>query len=274
MGEKLPHGRWSSVDFSAPEVRQLCVDMFTEVCSNYDVDGIELDFCRHLELFREVAKGGKASSEQLDMLTDMMKSIREMTERIGLEKKTPILVSVRVPDSFGYCKDIGIDLESWMKQGLIDMVIASDYFRLNTWDYFVEAGNKYGVKVYAGLSEPRVKKEHPLLIRRQTPVFRARASAAWKAGVDGLYLFNQFNPQQPYFAEVDDPAKLKLKNKLYFVTNRNGVPDKYLKDGSKYARLPLVTPQNTLVLKNGVTVDLPVEIGEEGNSPDVYLILY
>lgn len=55
MGEKLPYGRWSAVDYSYPEIRDLCVQYYTEVCENYDVDGIELDFsgiCFYLRMLQ------------------------------------------------------------------------------------------------------------------------------------------------------------------------------------------------------------------------------
>ena len=69
MGERLPNGRWSSVDFNQQKIRDLCVEFFKEVCDNYDVDGVELDFLRHFEIFKTVGWGGIASQEQLDMLT-------------------------------------------------------------------------------------------------------------------------------------------------------------------------------------------------------------
>ncbi|MCX7008881.1 MAG: family 10 glycosylhydrolase, partial [Kiritimatiellaeota bacterium] len=51
VGEPLkrtPFGRWSSVDYARPEIRDLAFRFIEEVCRNYDVDGVELDFFRHL----------------------------------------------------------------------------------------------------------------------------------------------------------------------------------------------------------------------------------
>ncbi len=177
-GEKFPHGRWSAVDFSHAEIRDLCVQYCTEVCRNYDVDGIELDFFRHLYLFKNVARGETAGTAQLGLITDMVKKIREMTEKRGMEKGKPILVTARIPDSMEYCRAVGIDIESWIEQGLIDIVVASDYFRLNPWRYLVDRRHTGDVKMYAGLSEPRINGEHPLLKRRQNAVYCARSAAA------------------------------------------------------------------------------------------------
>lgn len=272
-GEKLPFGRWSALDFSYTRIRDLCVQYYAEVCENYDVDGIELDFFRHLHLFGNVARGDVATQEQRDMLTDMLVQIRAMTERAGMKKGKPILVLVRVPDSSEYCKNVGIDIENWMAKGLVDIVVGSDYFRLNPWKYLVEMGHKYNVKVYAGLSEPRVKSEHPLLVRFQNPVFRARSAAAWQAGVDGLYIFNEYNIRSRYLSEIGNPGKLKNKDKLYFVTYLYKDPNTYLKDGDSYSGLPLLLPSNPADLDLN-QAEFPLEIGDESVPAKIALILY
>lgn len=272
-GEALPHGRWSSVDFNHQEIRDLCVQYYTEVCENYDVDGIELDFFRHCYLFKEVARGAVATSAQLNMFTEMLTQIREMTERVGMKKGKPILLLVRIPDSIEYCQGVGIDLETWMDKGLVDIVVGSDYFRLNPWKSLVEAGHKYGVKVYAGLSEPRVSKEHSLLNRLQNPVYRARSAAAWQAGVDGLYIFNEYNTRSQYLREIGNAKKLENKNNLYFVTYLNASPKSYLNGGEKYQSLPLLTPPTPDTLDTS-PVEFPIELGDENVSAEVALILY
>jgi len=272
-GEALPHGRWSAVDFSHQEIRDLCVQYYTEVCENYDVDGIEMDFFRHLYLFRNVARGDVATAEQLETFTGMLTEIREMTEKVGMRKGKPILFLVRVPDAIEYCRGVGIDLETWMAKGLVDIVVGSDYFRLNPWKYLVEQGHRYGVKVYAGLSEPRVQKEHPLLIRLQNPVFRARAAAAWHAGVDGLYIFNEYNTRSLYLSEIGSTDKLKDKNNLYFATYLNANPNSYLKNGIRHSNLPLLTPSNPLILDSQPR-ELSIETGDESMPARLALILY
>ena len=272
-GEKFPHGRWSAVDFSHAEIRDLCVQYCTEVCQNYDVDGIELDFFRHLYLFPSIARGQVATREQLDLMTGMVKQIRDMTETCGMAKSKPIVVLVRIPDSVEYCRAVGIDIETWMKQGLIDIIVGSDYFRLNPWRYLAAAGHSGGVKVYAGLSEPRVNDEHPLLKRRQNAVYCARSAAAWQAGVEGIYSFNEYATRNRYLSEIGHVEKLKNKNTLYFATYVNGKPDSYLKNGAGYATLPMLTPSNPIPLTDH-EVALEMEIGREEMAAQVALLLY
>jgi hypothetical protein len=41
------YGVWSAVDYGLPQIRDLAFDYCEEVCRNYNVDDIELDFFRH-----------------------------------------------------------------------------------------------------------------------------------------------------------------------------------------------------------------------------------
>ena len=275
-GEHMAAGRWSAVDFTRKQIRDLEVNYVTEVCENYDVDGVELDFFRHLYLFKRVVKGGVASDSERAMLTDMLRRIRRMTEQVGMQKGRAILLAVRIPDSLGYCYDLGIDLEQWLKEGLVDIIIGSGYFRLNQWKYLVDLGHKYHVKVYAGLSEPRVRNEHKHLKRNNRMVYRGRAAQALQEGVDGIYLFNQFSvasSRMSYLREIGKPEILKKKNKLYFFTSRDGNPGSYLKNGKKYQQRQILTPANPVAL-SGKPFKGTLIVGQEEKDAKAELLLY
>jgi Glycosyl hydrolase-like 10 len=273
-GQRFPSGRWSAVDFTHPEIRDLAVKYITEVCENYDIDGVELDFFRHLYLFKSVVKGGKASASERAMLTEMIRKIRRMTERVGMKKGKAILVAIRVPDSVEYCRDLGIDLRQWLKEGLVDIIIGSGYFRLNPWKYLVKLGHKYQVKVYAGLSEPRVRNEHRKLRRQNKLVYRARAAQALHEGVDGIYLFNQFSvssPRMSYLREIGKPEILSKKNKLYFVTCRDGNPSRDLTNGVRHRQRPVLTPGHPASLA-GKPYKGAILVGNDGKVANAQLL--
>lgn len=275
IGENLPNGRWSSVDFTHKEVRDLCVQFYKEVCENYDVDGVELDFLRHFEIFKTVGRGGIATQEQIDMLTEMVSRIRKVTEEAGMKRGNPILVLTRVPTSPEYAKRAGVDIVKWIDEGLVDIVVGSCYFRLDFWENFAKLGNDKNVKIYAGLSESRVRDEHPLLIRQQNSVFRARAAAAWEAGLDGIYSFNEYNSRVKYLSEIGDRDKLKKTNNLYFVTYRDYTAGRYLKGGDDFFKMPRLSPSPGNQLKfNSGPFDFDIEIGDESADADVYAALF
>ena len=274
IGERLPNGRWSSVDFAHKEIRDLCVQFFKEVCDNYDVDGVELDFLRHFEIFKTVGQGGIATQEQLDMLTDMVSQIRKVTEEAGMKRGNPILILTRIPTSPEYAKRAGVDIVKWIDEGLVDIVAGSDYFRLDFWKNFVKLRKNRNVKIYAGLSESRVREEHPLLVRQQNSVFRARAAAAWQAGLDGMYSFNEYNTRVKYLSEIVDKEKLKLTNNLYFVTYNDYTAGRYLNGGDDFFKMPRLspTPGNHKKFTSG-PFDFDIEIGVESARADVYAVI-
>ncbi len=275
IGEKLPNGRWSSVDFAHKEVRDLCVQFFKEVCENYDVDGVELDFLRHFELFKTVGRGGIASQEQVDMITDMVRQIRKVTEEAGMKRGNPILVLTRVPTSPEYAKRAGADIGKWIEEGLVDIVVGSDYFRLDFWQNFAKLGKDKNVKIYAGLSESRVREEHPLLVRQQNAVFRARAAAAWEAGLDGMYSFNEYNTRVKYLSEIGHPDKLKKTNNLYFVTYGDYTASRYLKDGNDFFKMPRLSPSPGTHKNFGSgPFSFDIELGDESLNAKIYALIY
>lgn len=253
------YGTWSSVNYAVPEVRELAYRIFEEVCQKFDVDGVELDFFRHACYFKSVADGGLARPKELDMMTDLVRRIRRMTEREGLRRGRPILVAIRVPDSLEFCRGIGLDLEKWLAEGLVDILSGTCYFQCNPWEYLINLGHRHGVPVYPCLSESRVLGE-TRLARQSIESYRARAMRAWSAGADGIYLFNMFDPRAALWRELGDPVTLRSKDKLYFVTPRNGDPERYLADGRKHRNVPILTPSDAWLLpsEEARIVELPV----------------
>ncbi|NUQ01059.1 MAG: hypothetical protein HUU35_14515, partial [Armatimonadetes bacterium] len=256
-----PHGRWSSVDYGRPEVRELAFRYLEEVCTNYDLDGVELDWLRHSCFFRSVAQGGKASDAERGAVTDLMRRVRAMTEAIGQRRGRPILVAIRVPDSVDYCRDLGLDLETWLGEGLADILITTCYFRLNPWSYTVGLARRHGVVAYPCLSDSRVQGETRFR-RGSLEGYRGRAANAWAAGADGIHLFNIFNPAAPQFRELGSPAALRGKDKLFFVTYRDGDPADWLAGGEAYRTVPVLTPAHPVALQPQ-PCELEFEVGEE-----------
>ena len=240
--ERPRHGSWTSVNYALPEVRDLAFRYIEEVCRSYDVDGIELDFFRHMSYLKSVAWGGEASAAERRGITDLMRRIRAVTEETGLRRGRPLLLAARVPDSAEYARRVGLDLEAWMREGLVDIMIGSGYFRLNPWQEWVALGKPYGTAMVAGLSESRTSGEDKRFGRGRAESYRARAMQAWQAGVHGIYIFNVYNAGTSWLKEVGEPDALAQLDKHYFATVRNGKPQSYLRNGQRFRSLPQLTP--------------------------------
>jgi len=195
-------------------------------------------------------------------MTDLLRRLRVMTETEGLRRGRPILVAVRVLDSVGYCRDMGLDIEVWLKERLIDLLVTTDYHRLNPWEYSVKLGHKYNVPVYPCLSDPRVRGETRFK-RNSIEAYRGRAMNAWAAGADGIHIFNNFNPRHPIWWELGDLVKLRTLDKLYFVTVRDGDPNRFLANGSRHRTVPVLAPSQPARLSVGQPYRVSIVVGDD-----------
>ena len=167
-------------------------------------------------------------------------------DRLSLVKKSEAELSL---DTRYGTRAVGLDLETWLDEGLVDIITGSGYFRMNPWRYLAELGHRYGVKVYAGLSDSRVQADTAPFSRRSQESYRARAASAWQAGVDGIYIFNMFNPRSRFLREIGEPEVLAGLSKTYFATVRGatsrgyGNPDFWIADGSQWRNVPVLTPE-------------------------------
>jgi hypothetical protein len=267
--EKKPTGVWdgrvwSGVDYGCREVRERAFRFMEEVCRNYDVDGIEMDFFRHPVYFRCHAWGQPCGQEQRDQMTRLVRRVRVMTEQVGLRRGRPILVAVRVPDAVGYCEAIGLDITRWLQEGLVDILIPSDYFQLSPWEESVSLGHRYGVPVYPCLSESRIAGEAGAR-RNQLEVYRARAMNVWRSGADGVYTFNLFwPPNHQVWRELGDPEVLKKLDKTYYVAYRGfRYADVYLPGGSRFIKIPTLCPERPVTLKQGEIQSTVLTVGDD-----------
>ncbi|MGB0579252.1 MAG: hypothetical protein ACPGVU_06070, partial [Limisphaerales bacterium] len=218
VGERLPGRPYGSrsacgVDYGIPEVRDHLFRMVEEVVQSHDLDGVELDFFRHTIFFLRHAREGRVGTDEREQMTNLVRRIRKMFDREGRKRGRPILLSIRVPDSVGFCRDIGLDIERWLQEDLVDLLMPSGYFRLTPWSESVALGQKHDVPVYANLSEARVmEKGFKRDWKRYTAeAFRARALRAWNAGVNGIYTYNIFyffRTEHPIWNELGDPNAL------------------------------------------------------------------
>jgi hypothetical protein len=242
-GDKFPHGggRWSAVNYGLPEVRDKVFRILQDVGTRYDVDGLELDFFRHPVYFKPQMTGDPVTQEQCDMMTDLLRRVRAMTIEAAAKRGRPLLIAVRIPDSLGFAKGVGLDVARWLKEDLVDMITGTCYFHFEPWENFVALGKKYGVPAYACLSGSRLvsSKEPERSDAAMTAVWHGEAALAWRAGIDGIYIFNRFNPSDPLFRTLGSPSTLmKLETEPKPITGEKKAMERWLKGGSAFVKFP------------------------------------
>ena len=98
-------------------------------------------------------------------------------------------------------------------------------------------------------------------------------------GVDGIYLFNHFNPRASWWWELGEPEDMRSRDQLYFVSAMGGAgyhqPDRVLNGGAGHRTLPILHPVSPTAISAGESVELPLRVGAapvDGAGLTVYLL--
>jgi len=108
-------GFWN---YAVKEVRDYRLSIVREVAEQYDFDGVHLDFLRHTPHLPP----GK-QWENREHLTDFMREVRSTLQAQAAKRGRPFLLAARVPDSVEGCHTDGLDIETWAREGLVDVLI-------------------------------------------------------------------------------------------------------------------------------------------------------
>lgn len=136
-GEKLLY------DYSKAEVRSHYLAILREACRRYDLDGIELDWLRYPKFFRD----GEVNAA---VLMEFVREARTILDETAKQRGHPLRLVTRVPDGPARARELGLDVEAWLKAGWIDAVIAGNGFTFgsNTLDQWVTLAHRHHVPVY------------------------------------------------------------------------------------------------------------------------------
>lgn len=207
---EFPSHRDLRLDYSKPQVRKHYLDTLREACRRYDLDGIELDWLRSPKLFRP---------QEVDtaLMTAFVTEARAILDASAKTRGRPLRLVSRVPDTPELARAMGLDVEAWLKKGLLDAVIAGNGVMFSDLDLeaWVTLAHRYHTPVYGSLERMKLRKSFSRYGSPET--LRAAAATLWEKGADGLYLFNFYlRDEMPLFDEFGDRAKLAELPKEYF----------------------------------------------------------
>ena len=190
--ENMAHWSWSAWDYSHEWVRTYFLNFIEARCSRYDWDGLELDFL-HMPLY---FKHGE-SAQNCAAMTAFVRDVRAALNTIARERGRAFLLAVTVPAAVEYALRIGLDIETWLSEGLVDLLIAGSGYKpfSTTHEELIELGHRADVPVYPSLNVSTTSPHHTLDRKgRVKERIRAAASNLWRRNPDGVYLFNLFVP--------------------------------------------------------------------------------
>lgn len=262
---------WTAADFAQEKVRAFVKTYVRGYLENYDLDGLECDFFRHPQLFRTVALGGHATAEELATMTALMKDLRQIAEEVGRRRGRPFVLCARVPDSVAYCKAIGIDLEQWAREGVLDFLVVGGYFQLEPWRTSAETAHRWGMRCYASIDETRIQQVRGAKFlpgRNAKECWIARVAAAMASGMDGVNLFNleYFDHRDQKWIMGHDIRRLDGVEKLYFATYVGGggyLPHNFLVGGLDYWKTTGLNPARPVKLVAGGCHAFELVIGDD-----------
>ncbi|MBE6732291.1 MAG: hypothetical protein E7564_11445 [Ruminococcaceae bacterium] len=107
-------------NFACPEVREWMLNYIEEIILRYDAFGFGLDFMRNIYCFDYLNDTGYQEYMN-DFIRKIRGAITKAEEKFGHSIKLYIRIAHTPSDNYVY----GFDVETWAKEGLVDVIIAS-----------------------------------------------------------------------------------------------------------------------------------------------------
>lgn len=180
-------------NWAVPEVRAQKFALIRELCENYDIDGLELDFLRFYSFFRLEET---PLEQRRAIMTGFVREVRELLDHTTHNRKRRWLCA-RVPCHLPALDVLGLDLKALVVAGL-DMVNASEhYFTTQQHDLAAIRTQTQGAALYFELCHTiwkgdKVAKGYDVFPFRRATCEHLHTSAhlAYARGADGISLFN------------------------------------------------------------------------------------
>ena len=237
------------LDFKHDEVREERFSLIEETLNNYPIDGFELQLNYSPYYFHpdEIEAG-------CQIMTSWIKRVYEAVKLSGSERE----LAIRIPASIEGCLQMGLDVRTWLNQGVVDVLIAQTFSGPELLDAMIdfgpliEAAKGTDCRIHAAI-QSHVDSDR--LGEATIEMIRAAACNYWAQGVDGLYLAHWFGnwPYQASFyeklRELPHPDVMAPKDKYYYVPTETG----------RYPK-PVTEPGITMALPAALELNKPTTV--------------
>lgn len=223
------------------EVRDYKFNFLSEICHQYDIDGLELDYLRYDSFFRPTQT---TSSQRKQIMTDFIIQVRQLLDETAQPGQYRYL-AIRIPHRTQYFDALGIDLPSFVNAGVDMVILSADLFTSQQTGVAAVRQTIPDTALYleiqnqAGLGKQLEQLGYGLTYhwRRATDnMIYTAAHLAYTDGVDGFSAFNlayyrrwgtnewgPFNePPFHVFENLRNPAWIAAQPQHYILAKRYG----------------------------------------------------
>jgi hypothetical protein len=214
-------------DYAHAHVRAERFALIEEAVTCYDLDGFELAFDYPMTFFEpDKLEKGRV------IMTEFIGHIREMADEAQDKRGRPIALGVRVPPTESANLGSGLDVRTWIADGLLDFVVPNVYGHDAQqdgdlpFDWLLEAARSTDCSVYPALPQqiygasPRFGFEAGSQMA-DSQHYAAGAANLWRRGADGVYVpwfqWPITTEGRQILSEIHDPELLAERPKHYVV---------------------------------------------------------
>ena len=230
-----PLKKWGdhAFDYAHAEVRAHHLAFVRTCLARYDVDGFEADWMRFPVCLRQGRE-----REDAHFITDFMREVRKLADAAAVRLGHPVKVGVRVPTDPDGALAMGLDVDGWAKERLVDWIVPCNFLATADmllpyaeWMRRIRAVNP-SVTIVPGTDCFAVKEGGGGLMQALTAAeYRGFADSVSGEGAPGVYLFNLFVPPKATSAwdamlsEGLSPEAVAKRDRSYYTSyHENSAP--------------------------------------------------
>ncbi len=246
--------RENQFSYAVPQVRENRLAVIRELIGDYPTDGIEVNFCTYAPFIAR-----KDVEDHTETLTEWVRKIRRACDEAAKAQERTKRLVLRIGATIEGNRAMGHDVETWIREGLVDTLIAmsaGDSFEANVSGLRGITDAVAGTKttVLAGLDSVSSSQT------RQT--HRAAAVNAYAAGARGI-LVHRYYPSPNRYPYTDEMFE-RLRHLAY--------PDVLAHQDKIFRICPAQTPGDTSQF--GVRPQLPIELTKGAPGPHCFIEVY
>ncbi|MEP6671250.1 MAG: hypothetical protein ABJF10_18960 [Chthoniobacter sp.] len=193
IGNKLGSAQFQVLNWAIPEVRAHKFALLQELCENYDLDGLELDFMRFYNYF---PRDQTTSGQRREIITGFVRDVRALLDRTARAGRRRWLCA-RIPGFISALDPLGLDVAALAAAGLDMLNLSASYFTTQQMEVAAFRALAPQTAIYVELCHstwngPKMTAGYDVFPFRRATVEQLETTAhlGYARGADGVSLFN------------------------------------------------------------------------------------